>query len=770
MLKNFVISALRNLRREGVVSGISIIGLASGLAVALLIILYVLKEFSYDRFEQSDRIYRLELKQISDQSPKWAISHHSTVKDIALRSPDIEDVMFFKRLFQVARVRVGDQEFFEENVAVSNSTFVSFTDINVVKGNKDEMLKNPREVILSEDYALKYFKEEEPIGKLIEVDTATFLVSGVFTSTTPSHLASDIIISERKDADLRWIFTYLKLRQGADPVKVLNEINSNAPELSGVFYNDTEYNLVNIQDIHFKSTAKYQLSAGGNIDTVYILLVIGILILAIASINFINLTSAIFIKATKESAIRTILGSSKGQLFQRFFIQSGLLLLISTMLGVLLFIMIMPIANESLNLELQFHELDLTWIGAAGIGLIGVFFITNILPSLKPAQGNKSEVLVKKRTGMHALLVFQFSIAVVLIVGTFLVRDQLGYMIEKYLGYGDDAVLFVTFDDQSLWTKTTEFRKRFESHPAVLFTSSIMGAPGDAAMMGNQNAWAEGMTQGENIFLPLYAGEEEFVETLGLNVIQGSGFNEGVNASDSISGLLINETAVKQFGWDDAIGKRMMISGSPCRVVGVVEDFHFLDLHQPIGPLAVMFQPNNYNIAVRINSEGLTSAMEFIEEEYKKMDPAHPFNAFFLEENFQKQYESEARLIQVLNVLSVLAISICAIGILGMVLMIMDERTKEIGIRKVLGASLYQIVFLLNKKVLTLLAIANLVAWPLAYFLGDNWLQSFAYRTNIDLTIFLIASVIVLVIVLVTISFHSVKSALRNPVETLRYE
>ncbi len=770
MFKNFLISAFRNIRREGIVSGISITGMAFGLSVSLLILMYVFKEFSYDQFSASDRIYRLELKQISDQSPKWAISHHATVKDIQVRSSQIEEVMFFKKKFQVTRVKAGDQDFFEKVVAISNEAFVEFTDLKIQNGSAEGMLGSPYQAILSQEYAKRYFNDTDPVGQLIEVDTASYLVTGVFRTTKPTHLSADVVVSEPESADLRWLFTYLKLKEGADVSEVLEEINGKAPELEGVFYNDTEYDLINIGDIHFESTSKFQLGTKGNRETVYVLLGIGLLILTIACINFINLTSAVFVKVSKEAAIRKVLGSSKGQLFQRYFIQSGILLGLSILIGTLFFVVVAPIANNTLGLNMRPSEFSYQWVLYLIVLLGLVFFVTNILPAIRSSQLDKPDDVNHKRSGMHFLMVFQFCIAIILIVGTFLVRDQMDYLHNRYLGYGDDALLFVQMDDQSLWAKSTEYRKRFEGHPSVLYTSSIMGAPGDPSMMGNQNAWAEGMALGENVFLPLYAGEEEIVETLGLTVINGHGFEFGVNASDTVSAILVNETAAKEFGWDDPIGKRMRISGNECRVVGVVEDFHFLDLHEPIGPLVIAYSQNNYNIAVRINRNGLASALEFIEKQWEGIDPVHPFNSFFLEENFERQYQSEDRLKQVLNVLTALALIICSIGILGMVLMIMDQRTKEIGIRKVLGANIVQILTLLNKNVFILVVISNLIAWPLAYLLGKNWLQSFAYRTELNVMIFLIAGIIVCVLVLITVSYHSIKSALRNPVETLKYE
>ena len=770
MFRNFLVSAFRNLRKDALVSGISILGLSTGMAVALLIIVYVIKELSYDRFEQSDRIYRVELMQSSDQSPKWAISHYQSVKHIAERSAGIEEVMFYKKRFQKAWVESGGDKFFEADMVVSNAPIVSFTDLRLLRGNGAEALKNPHEVILSQSYATKYFKGDDPMGKILKIDTASYLVTGVFETTKPSHLSANLIMTEPESADLRWLHTYIKLKEGFTPEEVKKDINALAPELSEVFYNDTEYDLVSIRDIHFKSTSKYQLAIGGNLDTVYILLGIGILILTIASINFVNLTAAVFLKASKESGVRMVLGSNRGQLYLRYFIQSGLTLLIAAVLAGLIFSVITPLANQALGLSLKFSELNLQWVLLVGGLLCFLLLATNALPALRTTRLNQHEVKRHNRTGMYVLMVLQLVIAIVLVVSAFVVRDQVQYLQEKDLGFGEDPVLFVTIDNQNLWTQTTSLRKRFEQHPAILHSSSIMGAPGDGAMMGNQNAWAEGMAPGENVFMPLYAGEEQFVETLGLNVIEGNGFEVGVNANDSITGLLVNETAVRQFGWEDPIGKRMVISGSPCRVVGVLEDFHFLDLHQPIGPLAVMFQPDNYNIALRINRNAIGAALDFIEKQWKTIDAENPFSYFFLDENFQKQYEGEARLIKVLNVLTVLALSICAIGVFGLVLMIMEERVKEIGIRKVLGANLYQLIFLLNKKVLLLILLANGLAWPIAYFLGTGWLQSFAYRVPFDFFILLIALVIIAVIVLSTISFHSIKSALRNPVETLRHE
>ncbi len=342
-------------------------------------------------------------------------------------------------------------------------------------------------------------------------------------------------------------------------------------------------------------------------------------------------------------------------------------------------------------------------------------------------------------------------------MGTLVVNNQLELLKNRKLGYGDDKILIVELADRNLWNSSTSFLNYFAQNPDIVSSSTIMGAPGDPGMMGNQNAWAEGMEPNENIFLPLYAGDESILETLGLEMVEGRNFSNGIMNGDSARYIIVNESAVKQFGWTESVGKKMIISGDEWTVLGVVKDFHFLSLHQSIGPLGIQLQYNNYLLALRINKHKIPETLSFIEEQWKNIDPSRPMSSFFISENFQRQYTNEARLNKILTILMVLSIVISSVGALGIILLMLDERLKEISIRKALGAGIKDILLVLNKKVLSAVLIGNVVAWPLGFYLGEEWLATFAYKTSISFSVMFLAGFISLCIVILTLSYHTIK-------------
>lgn len=774
MFKNFIIVSLRNLRREARLSLINVFGLSLALAASLVIFLYVSQQLSYDRFTTAERTYRLELRQISDQSPKWAISPVDWMGNYAARISAIEAVMPVDTYFPKTQVTIGDRDFFEDNIFKSNEHMVDMLDLELIGPGAQNALDGPKKVLLSVHHAQKYFGEEDPVGQLISIDGEDgFLVSGVFRSTRPSHIQPDLIVSQViAPGSQGWHFTYLRLAPGSDPQAVEDQINEMATELTEVFFTDTEYALINMADVYFHSKSKYQLSASGDLNSVYIFAAVGMMILVVACLNFINLTSASLLRYHKEVGIRKILGSVKRLLLYRLMTESGLIMLFSLIIAGAIVYNAVPWANQLWALELNLTELPWIWGLSILVILTGCTLLAASMPVfyLSQSELSKSFKTKKGKSGKSVLMLFQFVVSVLLIIGTFLIKDQLSFLRQRDLGYGGDKILFINAIDPAVLSKSSEYRKRFEGHPSVLYTATIMGAPGDPAMMGNQNAWAEGMPADENIFLPLYAGDEEAVATLGLNVVLGQDFSQGVTVGDSSTAVLVNETAVRQFGWEEPIGKRMKISGRNHTVVGVLEDFHFLSLQNNIGPLAIAYGQNHYMIAIRIKADGVQSAMEHINKQWKTIQAEKPMESFFLQDNFNKQYLHEQRLDNILNVLTSLALIISAIGTLGMMLLIIEQKTKEIGIRKVLGASVTHLLLMLNRQLLMVILLANLIAWPLAYYFSGRWLSTFAYAVKPDLLFYLVAAVITLIVALGALSIQSFRAVKRNPVDVLKHE
>lgn len=772
MFRHYLISALRNLRQQKIITLINLSGMSLGVICSVLLLLYASQEISIDRFQKVDQKYRLELQQISDQSPKWAINHISWSKTYAHDIKQIDYAVPIMGYGDMVKMSVGGKDFYENEALISSSHVIDFLELKMLRNQSGDPLGAPNQVILSETYAIKYFPNEDPIGKEILVnDKDRFMVTGIFRYSTNSHIHTDMFFAyDEKIHHQSWIHLYLQLYPNQDLQKVKADINHISTELSDPFYNDTEYALVPMEDIYFHSTSKYQFSSGGNLLVVQILGIIGFFILIVAAINFVNLSAASFLKRTKEIGLRKVLGASKTQVFLRFLAESSLMMAFVSMLSGGLLYVSLPHINQELEVSLRLNTMPFTLPLFVIAALMLLALITSVAPGLYMHQLRITKAIRSKKGkgSKEVLVISQFAISIIMIIGTLLVKDQLSLIRDKDLGYGEDQILMIRMYDYQL--PSSSYIPRFERNAGVISATTIMGAPGDGNMMGNQNAWGEGMAPGENMFLPLYAGGENLLKTMGWEILEGRDFSEGVNMGDSIGSIIINEAAVRAFEWQDPIGKRMVISGGEWRVVGVVKDFHFLSLHHEIGPLGIQYQHDNYMMALRLNSGNMEETMDHVDQIWSTIDNSKPLNSFFLDENFNKQYLSEQRLDIILGILMFVSLVISAIGTLGMVIIIMDEKTKEIGIRKVLGATIGQILFLLNQKMFRNILIANLIAWPIAYWSISRWLESFAHRVTPNIWFFLLAGGLSVVLALLALGYHSVKTAQTNPALILKDE
>lgn len=777
MFKSYLLSAIRNLKKESVITTINLLGLATGLAATIIIFLYVSKELDYDNLSNAENIYRVEFQKVSDQSPKWPVVPHTWPDKYVSQLPEVLEYTQIRRSSIINTIVVGQERFFETDLITSSPGIINIFDLQLIGAATSEPLRGRKKVIISKERAESYFQGQDPVGQFLSINGEDgFLVTGVFEKRVPVHLDFEIIQSVDETIQrgpFYWLFTYLHMSDGADYKAMAEKVNNVADEFSDPFFDDTEFRLVPMKNIYFEVNKFYQSMKYGDLTSVYIFMVLGLTILVTASLNFINLTAAGFIQRVKEVGVRRVLGSTNLQLAGRFIVESGLTLFTTYFVGLLLVKVAIPIINQHLGVHLNFPEAS-----SPVIWLSMLFFVAMALTtasyasrfsrkSLNSSQGRKGQ---SRGHYKNLSLLFQFTVSTLLIVGMILVKNQLNFMKDHNLGFGDDRVYMINMLKPTQQPKLETYTERLASHRSVISASTMMGSPGNPSLVGNQNFWAEGMSQNENIFLSFYAGDENIIKTLGLNIIEGQDFSEGVNLTDGTLAAIVNESAVRRFGWKESVGKRMTLSGTPVVVMGVVEDFHFQSLQNSIQPVAIIYNYNPYMIAVRIRPDGVASVMDFMKEEWMSIDPENEMQGFFLEESFNDQYAHEERLGLILDILTYLAVIISAMGTLALVMLIIRQKTKVVGIHKVLGASLVQIFLLLNKRVFGLLLIANVLAWPVAFYFGNQWLHTFAYQVDLSLRTFLIAGIVTFLFVFVTLSYHSLKAAIKNPIDSLRYE
>ncbi len=777
MFKSYLLSSIRNLKKEGIIAVINLLGFATGMAATIIIFLYVSKELDYDNLSNAESIYRVEFQKVSDQSPKWPVVPHSWPDKYASQLPEVKGYTQIRRSSIVNTIMVGEEQFFESDLIISSPGIINMFDLHLIGSVASDPLTGRKKVLISKQLAENYFKEQDPVGQFLSINGETgFLVTGVFEKRVPIHMDFEIIQSVDETIQrgpFYWMFTYLRLSGGADYKALAKKVNGVADEFSDPFFDDTEFRLVPMKDIYFEVNKFYQSMKYGDLQSVYIFMVLGLMILVTASLNFINLTAAGFIQRMKEVGIRRVLGSTSSQLTGRFIVESGLVLLITYCVGLFIVKWAIPVINQQLGVSLTFPDPanPVIWLSMLFFILMALF--TAGYGTYFSKRGLSATRMGKGTGNSHyksLSILFQFTISILLIVGMILVKNQLNFMKDHELGFGEDRIYMINMLNPTVKYKLETYTERLSSHPSVISASTMMGSPGNPSLVGNQNFWAEGMPQTENIFLSFYAGDENIIETLGLNVIEGQDFSQGINLADGTLAAIVNESAVKRFGWKESVGKRMTLSGTQVVVMGVVDDFHFQSLQNSIQPVVIVYDYNPYMIAVRIQQEEVASVMDFIQKEWMSIDPVNEMQGFFLEESFNDQYAHEERLGLTLDILTYLAVIISAMGTLGLVMLIIRQKLKVVGIHKVLGANLLQLFLLLNKRVLGLLLVANLVAWPVAYYFGNQWLHTFAYQVDLNLWTFLIAGMITFLFVFVTLSYHSLKAATTNPIDSLRYE
>lgn len=790
MIKNYFKIAWRNLMKNKIFSLINILGLTIGITVCMMIFLFIMNEFSFDRFHKhGDRIYEV-MRGFDSTKPKvpWLSGPYAPallndfpgeVKKAVRVMPSNYLVTFGTKSFNEKKVYLADPDFFE---------LFSFP---LIKGNPSTALKDPNSVVITETTARKYFGKEDAMGKIIELDKRDHLKVTGIAKDVPfnSHLDFDIVrsisIYNNEDFFKRWInnnnFTYVLLDEHADPAKLQQRFPQFMDKYMGKDMKSYGFqfsiSLTPLKDIYFKESSQFSSVKHGDEKVVYIFLSIAVLILLIACINFMNLSTIRAVERSKEVGLRKVMGALRNHLVWQFIGESILLTLISCTLSIGLLQLLMPVYNNLLG-----YELAVSWASPAiYLFLLGVILVVGFLAGSYPAfflsafspiQALKGKLRLGRGGSFfrQALVVVQFSITVLLIVSTIVIMSQMNYMKNKELGYNKEQTIIIRIDNGELYDHRYTFKNELRFKNNIIAASVMSGEPG--GFFDGQTFEVEGKQ--DLVKLRTEFTDFDFVKTLGLKIIAGRDFSSQY-ATDTAQAVLVNRSAAAEFGFtpEKAIGKwvkNTILDSTRRRIVGVVEDFNFLSLKENMDALVIAPGDDNRVALVRFAPGNIAGALQTVKEAYSKVAPVYPFEYTFLDQKFDVLYKKDVRQQTILGIFSGLAIFIACLGLFGLASFVAAKRTKEIGVRKVLGSSTNNIVVLLSADLLKPVLIAACIAIPVGYYVMSNWLQSFAYRIALQWWIFALAAFITLAIALITVGIKAIKAAMANPVRSLRAE
>jgi len=807
MIKNYLKTAVRNLFKHKGYTFINILGLAIGMTACLLILLFVRHELSYDGYHQnSDRIYRVAM------AARWggrdfdiAVVPAATAKTMVTDFPEVEDAVRFRQRGDYI-VQYKDQSFREEKIVFTDTTFFKLFSIPLLQGDADSALTDPYSIVLSRKTAQKYFRDEDPLGKTLKLDIRyDCKVTGIFEEIPDNaHFHFDILLSMEsieESRDLSWgsqnFQTYILLRQDADP----SALEAKFPEMLekymwpqfaqilGITVDEihkstdmwAKFYLQPLKSIHLHSDLLGELGPNNDIRYIYIFSAIALFILIIASINFMNLSTARAAGRAKEVGLRKVLGSQRRQLIIQYLMESTFLSFISIIFAIGIVVLALPAFNQLSGKSLEISTIFLQRMPfylillAVLTGFLAGSYPSFFISAFQPIQVLRGKMKIGVKSGMmrSALVVFQFTTSIILIIGTMVVFKQLRYIQNKNLGFNKEQVLIL--DNAYLLEKQAKtFKEKMKTYPQIL-NASISGYLPVPSMRSNDGIFPEGKRNDEHsTSFQNWNVDYDYLETMGMKLVEGRFFSQEFSTDDQAA--VINQSVAKQFSWPDPVGRRLgrIINQKGdiklYTVIGVMEDFHFESLRENIGPLVMFLDESRGNISFRLKTQDVSSVIDLLEQQWKQFLPNQPFEYSFLDERFEQMYQSEHKIGKIFTVFASLAIFIGCLGLFGLAAFTAEQRTKEIGIRKVLGATSPRIIRLLLKEFVILVGIANLIAWPVAYLVMNRWLTDFAYRISPHILIFIFAGILTLVVALLTVSFQAVKAALADPIRSLRYE
>jgi putative ABC transport system permease protein len=788
MLKNYATITWRNMKRHKMYSFINIAGLAVGLACCLLIALWIFDERGYDRFhENCDRLYRVVVNEPSSGEMRKIVATPPPLGP-ALKD-DFPEIVETTRLsyWGTVPVRAGDKSFNESHMIVVEPSFFNLFTFPFIQGEGGASLNMPNSALLSERRAKSFFGNEDPIRKVLKVDNRfDYIVRGVFRDIPHNtHIGQfDLVLPWSHLDRMEWYEsdswgmysyrTYVLLGEKA----AFRDVNQKISKLiqRHIAGSKDEILLEPISDIHLRS--QYRLSTGlRGIVYVYIFSAIALFVLLIACVNFMNLTVARSFNRAREIGMRKALGALRRHVIIQFFGESLFMTLYAFGLALALIRLVLPEFNKFTGKQLSFHSLCnwQTVVGLAGItlltGLVAGSYPALYLSSFHPVHVLRKVVQTGKKKSVfrRVLVVLQFSMSVILIIGTLVVYAQLDYIRNKKIGWEREHLISIQLSGEA--KKSFDILKaELLKHPRILSVTAAYSEPTNFESSSRGVNW-EGKNEEEIVHVTLNLVDYDFLATLNIEMAEGRSFSKEYS-TDASQAFVINETLAKMMGAESPVGAKFSFIGREGQIIGVMKDFHFHSLRTSIGPLAMALGSNDYwrYALVRIHQDNVSSTLEDLNHLWKKLFPDSPFAFRFMEEDYERQYRSEVRMGKLTNVFAGLAVFIACLGLLGLTSFAVEQRRKEIGIRKVLGASAGNVLWILGREFVLWVLVANVIAWPIAYIAMSGWLRNFAYRIGVGLKFPIFSSLLTLAVALAAVAFQSVRAATSNPTDSLRYE
>lgn len=794
MLKNYYKIGLRNISKQRASTIINVIGLTIGMTTFILIARYIQYEFSYDsNHEKLEQIYRVAQIQKGNTfrgTDRFAGTPEPLAEAMKENFPKVKEATLLQLSSGTFMI---EEEVVQGRLLYADENLFDVFTFPIIEGIGKGALKDPNAIVISESMSKKYFGSESSIGKTIMFGEKPLLIKGVMKDIPDNqHFAFDYLTSVKNYSDYsndigQWssnnYVTYFVLEDGYDYKELEPKLQKFVPQILTIFKEYKldivpEFFIQPLKDIHLFSNINFEIGTNGDIRYIWLSVSIAMIILLLALINYINLASVSSPKRTKETGIRKILGARKKQLIYQYITESSIITLFSFGIALVFSRMLLPFFNQIMDKKIP---LEIESSQEIYLGMLSVALLLGVLSGLYPAiistaiepaialkgrwlKNNKNSAILR-----NVLVVGQFAAAIILVIGTIIVYQQLNFIQTKKIGYSREQIVFLPYSDEDVFNKTDVIKNELLKHPAIQEASFAAYTPLNMYSQGFADEW-EGNEKVEQFGVYRNYVDEEFIELYDMEIVEGRNFSASIS-TDTMNAYILNEAAVKAIGWESPIGKEFENG----RVIGVVKDFHFLPFDLKIEPLFLKYRKrSNFfryaNIALKINMDEKESAIGHFQTVMKTIAPKLPFNYRFMDESYNQIYDAEKRFGEAFSIFTIIALFIACIGLFGLVSHNVTQRTKEIGIRKVIGASITNIVLLLSKDFIKLILIAVIVAFPLAYLFVESWLQDFAYRIEISWWIFLLAAVAAIGIAFLTMSIKSIKAASVNPAKSLKSE
>jgi len=780
MLKNFLKIAFRNMFRHKIFSLINLSGLAIGLFCFILIFLWVQDENSYEKtFDNYGNIYRLVGNaELSDKIFKAVVTPGEFAPYLKDQIPEIEKFTRYRPHSSEELIKVDEQNYYEKKVAFADSSFFEIFSFSVISGNLSGALADPYSAVITRSIAEKYFGDTDPIGKTFAVFDGRLqsVISAVIEDLpNNTHFEFDILLPMLLMAPFDWgnhyFNAYFSLHPEADPEVVNSKID--AAILAKELDHKATYYLQPIADIHLRSDFDIDMNNTTSEinNNVYIFTYIAIFVLLIACINFMNLSTARGASRAKEVGIRKVIGATKKNLILQFLGESLIFSFLAMLLSLMMIELFLPTFNNITGKNIVFlvsgNSLML-------LGLVFVVFVTGLIAGSYPAYFLSAYNPIKALKGItgrksafirRALVIFQFTLAIILISGTLIVFSQLKYIQSRDIGFDEENLVYLRYKDV-IAENFDSVKEAWLKDPGILGVSKSSDIPTNTIHLWSGFEWEESSDE-SNSMMNFYTVDTDFINTVGFEIIDGRTFQQTENDK---SNYIINESAAAFLGWEDPVGKWFSFNGVKGYIIGLVKDFNYKSIHTQVEPLVIRIGDYNQFIIVRLAKGDVVASLNKMEKIWDKFNPDYQFDAHFIDKEIEKLYINELRTGKIFSYFTFLTILVSCLGLFGLATFIIEQRTKEIGIRKVLGSSVNALVLLLSKDFTKWIIISNIIAIPVSWYLMQKWLQNFAYQIKITAEFFIISFAVSLLIALLTISLRTIRSANANPVDALKYE